>query len=139
MSESASQLAYLRDPRLSAHAIDAVPVWLWSADGAQILWANAVGAAIFEAPGSAALAERRLDPEDPAAVQIARIAGTLPLDGPPRLERLRGFGAELGRTLTCGCSRISLPDNRIAVLVVAAEAAGPALPLDERVRRLVAG
>ena len=139
MSESASQLAYLRDPRLSAHAIDAAPAWLWTTDATRILWANAVGAAIFDASGPAELASRRFDAKDPAALQIARIANTLPLDGAPRLERLRGFGTEFGRTLTCGCSRISLPDNSAAVLVVAAEAAGPALPLNERVRRLVAG
>ena len=42
-----------RDPRLEAqvadHATSAAPAWLWSADGSQILWANAVGAAIFGA------------------------------------------------------------------------------------------
>ena len=35
-----------RDPRLEAqladHATSAAPAWLWSADGSQILWANAV-------------------------------------------------------------------------------------------------
>ncbi len=139
MSESASQLAYLRDPRLSAHAIDAAPVWLWTTDGTRILWANAVGAAIFDALGPAALAGRRFDAKDSSAQEIARIAGGLPLNGAPRLERLRGFGAELGRTLTCGCSRISLSDNSIAILVVAAESAGPALPLEERVQRLIVG
>ena len=139
MNESASQLAYLRDPRLSAYATDAAPAWLWTTDAARILWANAVGAAIFEALGPAALATRRFDAKDPAALQIARIAASLPLDGPPRLERLRGFGAEFGRTLTCGCSRISLADDTAAVLVVAVETAGPSLPLGERVRRLVAG
>jgi PAS domain S-box-containing protein len=139
MNESASQFAYLRDPRMSAHAVDAAPAWLWTTDGTRILWTNAVGAAIFGAAEPAALAGRRFAAEEPAARQIARIAGTLPLDGPQRLERLRGFGAELGRPLTCGCARISLPGTGAAVLVVAAEAAGPALPLDERLLRLVAG
>jgi len=37
MSESASPLAYLRDPRLSAHAISAAPAWLWTAEAARIL------------------------------------------------------------------------------------------------------
>ncbi len=53
-----------------------------------------------------------------------------------RLERLRGFGANFGRALTCICSRIVLDDGKAAVLVAAAEPAGPNLAPDERVRRL---
>jgi PAS domain S-box-containing protein len=139
MNDSAAQLTYLRDPRLSAHAIDTAPVWLWSADATRILWANAVGAAIFDAAAPAALANRPFDPNDPIAQQIAGIARNLPPDGVPRLERLSGFGAEPSRKLTCGCSRISLADGTAAILVVAAEAAGPSLSLEERVQRLVAG
>ena len=139
MSDSATQLGYFRDPRISAHAVAPEPAWLWSVDGTQILWANAVGAAIFGAETPAALAGRRFDAEDSAAQQIACIAAALPADGIPRLERLTGLGAEASRGLTCGCSRISLPDGTAAILVVAAETAGPPLPLEERVQRLVAG
>ena len=138
MNDSASQLDYLRDARIAAHAVAATPAWLWSVDATQILWANAAGAAIFDAPAPALLASRRFDAADPAAPQIARIAAALRLDGVPRLERLSGFGTEASRTLTCGCSRLSLPDGTGAVLVVAAEIAGPALSLEERVQRLVA-
>ncbi len=138
MSESASQLAYLRDPRLSAHAISAAPAWLWTTDATRILWANAVGAAIFGTPGPAVLASQRFDAKDPAALQIARIAENLTPGGAPRLERLRGFGAGFGRMLTCACSRIVLSDHTSAILVLASEVAGPSLPLAERVRRLVA-
>ncbi len=60
-------------------------------------------------------------------------------DGPPRLERLRGFGVELGRALTCSCSQITLPDGTAAILIAANESAGPALSLSERVHRLLAG
>ena len=139
MSNSATQLGYFRDSRISAHAVASAPAWLWSVDGTQVLWANAVGAAIFDAEAPAALAGRRFDAEDSAAQQIARIAAALPGDGIPRLERLTGFGAEASRGLTCGCSRISLPDGTAAILVVAAETAGPSLPLEERVQRLVNG
>jgi PAS domain S-box-containing protein len=138
MNDSASLLACLRDPRVAAHAVAAAPAWLWSADATQILWANAVGAAIFHAGTPAALRARRFDATDPAAPQIAHIAATLSADGIPRLERLSGFGAEDGRALACGCSRIALPDATPAILVVAAEAAGPALSLEERVQRLIA-
>ena len=129
-----------RDPRLAAqladYATSASPVWLWSTDGSRILWANAVGAAIFGAANVSECATRRFDAKHPAAAAIRRLAPTLPSTGQPRLERLRGFGASFGRALTCVCSRIVLPEGRAAVLIVATEPAGPALPLRERVRRL---
>ena len=58
--------------------------------------------------------------------------------GAPRLERLRGFGASFGGTLTCLCSRITLGDNSAAILVVSTERAGKDLSLPERARRLLA-
>jgi PAS domain S-box-containing protein len=130
--------ALLRQPRLAALATSAWPAWLWSADGSRILWANAVGAAIFDAAAVSALTRRCFDVRDTAAAQIIRLAATLPLNAQERLERLRGFGAGFGRALTCACSRIVLADGNAAVLVAATEPAGPALTLDERVRRLFA-
>ena len=73
MTDFASHLAALRDPRLAAHATSAAPAWLWNADATRILWANAVGAAIFDATTPAALAERRFDPREQTAAQIARL------------------------------------------------------------------
>jgi len=139
MSEVASHLTFLRDPRLAAHATSAAPVWLWNTDATGILWANPVGAAIFGATMPAAIAERRFDPREQAAAQIARLLGTLRLGGAARLERLRGFGTGFWRTLLCSCSRITLADHTAGVLVVATEPAGPALSLAERVRRLYEG
>jgi len=138
MSGSRSILSYLCEPQLAGHATSAHPVWFWSADGSQIFWANAAGAAIFGTDNSAALAAIRFDSGQPEAAQIVRLAGTLPAGGAPRLERLRGFGASLGRTLVCACSCPVLSD-RSGVLVVASELAGPNLALSERVRRLLAG
>jgi PAS domain S-box-containing protein len=63
----------------------------------------------------------------------------LPATPQERLERLRGFASGFGRALTCACSRLAISDGKSAVLVAATEPAGPALTLDERVRRLVAG
>src|SRR5262249_49346794 len=57
----------------------------------------------------------------------------------PRLARLHGFGAGIGRALTCACSRIALSDDTAGILVVAVERAGPDLPFGERVARLLAG
>ena len=133
-----SELALLRDPRVAALATSAWPAWLWSADASRIVWANAVGAALFGAADTITLATRRFDVKNPAAAQIIRLAATLPSGGPPRLERLRGFGLGFGRTLTCACSRLVLAEGKAAVLITATEPAGPALSLHERVRRLFA-
>jgi len=130
------ELALLRHPRVATLATSAWPAWLWSVDGSQMLWANAVGAAIFGAGTSALCAQRRFDVRDAPAAQIVRLAASLPAAAQERLERLRGFGAGFGRALTCACSRIALADGNAAVLVAAAEPAGPQLTLSERVRRL---
>ncbi|HUC51370.1 MAG TPA: PAS domain-containing sensor histidine kinase [Xanthobacteraceae bacterium] len=138
MSLVDSELAPLRDPQLAALATGAWPVWLWSADGSRILWANAVGAAIFGAASIGGLHERRFKANDTAAAQVIRLGATLPSRAQERLERLRGFGAGFGRALTCVCSRIVRNDGKAAVLIIATEPAGPTLTLGERVRRLFA-
>jgi signal transduction histidine kinase/PAS domain-containing protein len=130
-----SELALLRDPRLAATATSPWPAWLWSADASRMLWANAAGAALFGAADTRECVQRRFDSNNPAAAQIVRLAATLPSAGPPRLERLRGFGLGLGRALTCACSRL-VTDGKVAVLIVATEPAGPVLSLAERIRRL---
>jgi PAS domain S-box-containing protein len=139
MSASGSELSRLRDSRLAPLATAALPAWLWSTDASHIVWANPVGAAAFGAATPAAIRSRRFDAREPAAAQIARIAPTLATGAQPRLARLRGFGAGIGRALTCACSRIALSDEAAGILVVAVERAGPDLPLGERVARLLAG
>jgi signal transduction histidine kinase len=136
MSTVGSERAVLRHPRLASLATREWPAWLWSADGSQILWANAAGAAIFGAVTANACAKRRFHATELPAAQAIRLAATLPSGGQERLERLRGFGATMGRPLTCTCSRLVAEDGRGAVLIAAAERAGPTLTLTERVRRL---
>jgi len=126
----------LHVPRLAAVATSAKPAWLWSADGTRLIWANAVGAAIFGAANAKACATFEFHAGSTIAAQIARLAATLPEAGQERLERLRGFSVRFA-PLTCLCSRIALPD-RAAILVAAAEPTGPTLTLAERVRRLFA-
>jgi signal transduction histidine kinase len=137
-----SVLAPLRDSqlaaKLAAQATSPSPAWLWSTDGSRIVWANAVGAAVFGAADAGECERRRFGAKDAAAAQIVRLAATLPTSGQPRLERLRGFGADFGRALTCMCSRVALADGTPAVLIIATEPAGPPLTLGERVRRLFA-
>src|SRR6195256_5885491 len=139
MTDVATHPGFSSDPRLAAHATSTAPAWLWSADATRVLWANAVGAAIFDAATPAALAERQFDPHHQAASQIMRLAASLrPGGGAARLERLRGFGTGF-RMLMCACSRVSLADHTAGILVVALEPAGPALPLAARVCRLFDG
>jgi PAS domain S-box-containing protein len=133
-----SEFALLRDPRLAVHSTSATPAWLWSADASRLLWANAVGAAVFGASSTAAATALHFDAGNAAAAQISRLAASLPQGGQTRLERLRGFGAGFARMLICACSRIALADKTPAVLVVATEPAGPSLTLAERVMRLFA-
>ncbi len=129
---------WLHDARLTPLALRPSPAWLWSPDATQVLWANPTGAAMFGAPTPAALAVRTFDRTHTAAAEVSRIADTLRDDGAARLERLRGFGAPLGRPLTCACSRLTLADGASALLIAAVERCGPDLSLAERVSRLLA-
>src|SRR5579863_10450260 len=110
-----SELAFLQIPRLAAEATSARPVWLWSADASRLLWANAVGAAVFGVAGPAECGSVQFTPNNSLPAQIARLAAALPSTGQERLERLRGIGAGLGRPVVCACSRVALPDGTAAV------------------------
>ena len=134
----APPLHRLGEPLLAQHALSPTPVWLWRVDAQQVLWSNPPAAAIFDAASPGTLAQRAFDPRHPSAAQIVRLAGTLPAGAVARLERLRGFGAAIGGTLICLCSRIVLADNTPAILVVSSERAGAELSLPERARRLLA-
>jgi PAS domain S-box-containing protein len=105
----------ITDPRLTQLADAPSPAWLWSADGASILWANAAGRAALGIADPDAMTRSLADPH---ARQVADLATRLPESGATRLERLRGFGARFGGLTTCACSRLALPDGRAAVLLV---------------------
>ncbi|EKS35190.1 PAS domain S-box protein [Afipia clevelandensis] len=137
MSEADFQLHGIRDPRLAALATSALPAWVWSINGAHILWANTIGARLFGERSAAALAERTIGPADPHRRQAAQLAARLSPTGAPRLERLRGFGAPLGRLLTCTCARLTFADGSAGILIAATEPVGRPLPLTERLAHLV--
>ncbi|UGA44170.1 PAS domain S-box protein [Bradyrhizobium quebecense] len=139
MSDAEFQIQALGDVRLADHASGALPAWLWSADGARILWANPVGAQAFGAASGAELAKRAFGPADPHRRQVARLGPSLDAGGAVRLERLRGFGAAPGMLATCGCKRIDLPDGSHGILMSALDASGRIMPLAERLLRLVQG
>jgi PAS domain S-box-containing protein len=70
---------------------------------------------------------------------VAQLSGRLPASGATRLERLRGFGAALGTLATCGCARLEFADGSHGILITAAGSGGRAMPLVERLQRLVEG
>src|ERR1700716_529042 len=127
------------DPRLAVHATSGLPAWLWSVDGARILWANPVGANVFGTANGAALAKKTFGPADAHRRQVAQLAGKLLPAGAIRLERLRGFGAPLGSLVTCGCARLEFADGGCGILVAAAETVGQTMPLLDRLQRLIEG
>lgn len=139
MSHSDFQLRGVGDPRLAVHATSPLPAWLWSTDGARVLWANPVGAKLFGAANATALAEKTFGPADSHRRQVARLARRLPAGGAIRLERLRGFGARLGTLMTCACARLNFADGSTGVLVTAMDPALRGMPLVERLHRLVDG
>ncbi|HMM93224.1 histidine kinase dimerization/phospho-acceptor domain-containing protein [Bradyrhizobium sp.] len=133
MKDADSSLWAPSDPRLAAYAKSRLPAWLWTADGRQILWANAAGVRVFGASSAAELAERAFGPADRHRRQVARLTNRLLAGGAIRLERLQGFGAALGMLATCGCSRFDFPNGSHGVLVAAGDIAliAPRLTLPE--------
>lgn len=136
MSDAEFHLRGVHDARLAIHAVSASPAWLWSQDGARVLWANPVGAAALGASDAAALAARTFSPADPQRRQIAQLAIRLLPNAAPRLERLRGFGAPLGGLVTGICTRLQFANGDEGVLVVAPPV-HRVPPLNERLRQLV--
>ena len=138
MSDIDFQQAGVRDPRLALHAASPLPAWLWSTDGSRLVWSNAAGAAAFGLRGRdiAANAEGSADAN---GHQITQLAGQLSQAGVTRLERLRGFGAPLGRLLTCACTRLEFADSITAILVAAIEPVGHRLSFVDRLSFVVDG
>jgi hypothetical protein len=66
MKNAEFQLQGVGDPRLAVHATSSLPAWLWSTDGTRVLWANPVGAGLFDARNGAVLAAKSFGPANPA-------------------------------------------------------------------------
>lgn len=126
MTASALPDFVLSEPHLAEYALDARPLWLFTPDGAALLWANRPGAAIMS-QGPVAGATRS---------QIAFIAGRLPPGATARLERLRGFGAPLAGLRTCRCMRLKLHDGASAIMIAALDAERP-WPIEQELAALV--
>ncbi|MGO8912973.1 MAG: PAS domain-containing protein [Bradyrhizobium sp.] len=139
MNNAEFQLQGVADPRLAVHATSPFPAWLWSTNGTRVLWANPVGARLFGAANAASLSKKTFGPADSHRRQVAQLSHRLPPTGAIRLERLRSFGAALGMLVTCGCARLEFADGSHGILIVATDPVGRAMPLVERLQRLVEG
>ncbi|POF34603.1 ATP-binding protein [Roseibium marinum] len=91
--------------------------WLWSADGARILWANAAGASFFSASAVSDLAGLSSLERSPARPHIARIAQSGPTDK-FSIDRLRFYRGLRVMLLTCQCRRVELESGETAALIV---------------------
>ncbi len=134
MTHSLPRLLGLPDPALTDVAISAHPVWLWTADGTALRWANPAGVAVLGAANAAQLTGRPLEPTDLRRRQMVLLAPRIA--AAPRLERLRGFGAPLGGLTTCACRRLVLADETVGLLVSAVEQRAP-LSFSALLQRLV--
>ncbi|MCV0425478.1 MAG: PAS domain-containing sensor histidine kinase, partial [Roseibium sp.] len=94
--------------------------WLWSADGARILWANAAGASFFSAQTIADLGALDSLERSPARPHIARIA-TSGLTDRFSIDRLRFYRGLRVMLLTCQCKRVELESGETAALIVCSD------------------
>jgi PAS domain S-box-containing protein len=118
MNSREFQLQGVSDFRLANHATSALPAWLWSVDGTRLLWANPVGAALFGAANATAVVGKTFGPAEP---------------------HRRGFGAPPGMLMTCACAQLIFADGSHGILIAAVQAGPRAMPLVERLQRLVEG
>jgi len=104
-------------PDIAALAGDARAAWVFSADGARVLWSNAAGASFFSIRDAADLASLSGLTKSPARPHISRIAetGTTDRMSTDRLRFYRGLRVML---LTCHCKRLELGGGRDAALIV---------------------
>ncbi|WP_299810765.1 ATP-binding protein [uncultured Roseibium sp.] len=91
--------------------------WLWSADGARILWANAAGASFFSVSAVSGLATLSSLERSPARPHIARIAQSGSTDK-FSIDRLRFYRGLRVMLLTCQCRRVVLESGEDAALIV---------------------
>ncbi|MEM9631706.1 MAG: ATP-binding protein [Pseudomonadota bacterium] len=96
---------------------DTRAAWLWSADGARMLWANAAGASFFSAQSVSDLGGLASLERSPARPHIARIAASGATDK-FSIDRLRFYRGLRVMLLTCQCKKIELDDGQSAALIV---------------------
>ncbi|MBO0345794.1 PAS domain S-box protein [Roseibium sp. CAU 1637] len=107
-------------PAVSTLLEDPRAAWVWSADGARILWANAAGARFFSVKDADGLTHLSALAKSPARPHIARIATSGPEDR-MTTDRLRFYRGLRVMLLTCQGQRLTLPNGHSAALVICAD------------------
>ena len=107
---------------LSLHDSSAPPLLAIAtsqAEGARLVLASCAFLDIFGVGSYANLARRLLQGTDPGAERLGILSRTLPLDGAPRLERLRFFMGPTSEILMFLCRRIARADGAPVLLAAA--------------------
>jgi len=100
------------DPPLGGACHKRQPAWLWSIDGARILWANPVGARLFNAAHGAAACEEDFRTGGWHRRRLTRVGGQAAIERRPSGVRARArFGAATQCARYCGCARLIFADG----------------------------
>jgi len=117
-AEGVMDAEWIKSPtarRVLEHWADARPAWLWSGDGARLLWRN-TAARQFHSKG-----KKRGPKFMPEAVPIrGQIARLIRLGSLNRssLSRIQFLAGEKPVSATCACTPLQLPDDSQALLIV---------------------
>lgn len=110
--------------RVLAHWADARPAWLWSQDGARLIWRNDA-ARFFR--GKIKKHGLKLAPEAvPIRGQVARLV-RLGSPGRSSLSRIQFLSGDRPVSTTCACTPLQMPGGEIALLIVAVDPIEPDL------------
>lgn len=107
-------------PAVSPLCDDVRAAWVWSADGARLLWANAAGARFFAVRDAEGLFKLSSLAKSPARPHIARIATSGPEDR-MTTDRLRFYRGLRVMLLTCQGQKLTLPNGHAAALIVCSD------------------
>jgi PAS domain S-box-containing protein len=105
-------------PAVGETLVDPRPAFVFAADGARLLFANAAAAAALDADTIDELLSREFTTLNPIREQASRLSRILPTES-ARLEMLR-FGGGLGATtITVACRRLNLAGDERALFAIA--------------------
>ena len=101
--------------RVLEHWADPRPAWLWSGDGARLLWRN-TAARQFHSKGKKR-GPRFMPEATPIRGQISRL---IRLGSPNRssLSRIQFLAGDRPVSATCACTPLQMPDESLALLIV---------------------
>lgn len=108
--------------RVLTHWADARPAWLWSQDGAELIWRNEAAAAF-----AARVRRGRIGTPVEAVPIRGQIARLMRLGTPGRtsLSRVQFLAGDRPLATTCHCTPLPLPDGQPGLLIVGVDPVAP--------------